>query len=74
MWQCLKRADIERAKTEIELRRAATLKRHAEERGGLERDENELAALDRLIEEFAEKYRKLMRSPNRAASPRRPRR
>jgi hypothetical protein len=63
MWQSLKRADIERARSEIELRRAATLKRHAEERGRLESDEGELAALDRLIEDFADKYEKFMRPP-----------
>jgi len=62
MWQSVKRADIERAKTEIELRRAATLKRHAEEVGSLESDESELLALDRLIDDFAEKYGKFLRS------------
>ena len=61
MWQSVKRADIERAKTEIELRRAATLKRHAEEVGKLESDESELAALHRRIDDFAEKYGKLLR-------------
>jgi len=65
MWQSVKRADIEQAKTEIELRRAATLKRHAEEVGRLESDESELATLDRLIDDFAEKYGKFMRPPIR---------
>jgi hypothetical protein len=68
MWQSVKQADIERAKTEIELRRAATLKRHAEEVGRLESDESELATLDRLIDDFAEKYGKFMRSPIRPAA------
>ena len=63
MWQSVKRADIERAKTGIELRRAETLKRQAEELGRLERDESELATLNRLIDDFAGKYGKFMRLP-----------
>ena len=63
MWQGIKRTDIEHAKGEIELRRAATLTRHAEELGRLQSDETELAALGRLIDDFAAKHGKFMRSP-----------
>ena len=64
MWQGIKRTDIEHAKGEIELRRAETLKRHAEELGRLESDETELVALGRLIDDFAAKHGRFMRSPD----------
>jgi hypothetical protein len=58
MWDVLKPTDIEEAQRQLNSRRADVLRRHAEELAGLEADEADLAALDRLAAVFAGKFKK----------------
>src|SRR5438132_1108217 len=58
MWNLLKKADIEQAKQKLNLRRAETLKRHAEESQNLDADRAEAETLNRLADLFAQKYTK----------------
>jgi hypothetical protein len=58
MWDLLKKAEIEQAKQELKLRRAETLRRHAEENQNLDGDRLELETLYRLVDVFAEKFMK----------------
>lgn len=63
MWHSLARSDIDRAKQQLELRRAEILRRQAEEIGRLEADQGELDMLNRLAEAFAEKYERAVPPP-----------
>jgi len=56
VWNELTPGDLERAKREIELRRAETLARHAAELQALEQDQGELDALVQAIEAFTRKF------------------
>ena len=58
MWDLLKKADIDKAKQELELRRAAILRRQAEESRNLDATRGELETLIELIDTFAQKYAK----------------
>lgn len=51
----LNQADIDRAKQELRLRRAETLKRHAEELQKLDAEQSEIDTLERLGQAFARK-------------------
>src|SRR5436190_15464341 len=56
MWDLLKKADIEQANTELKLRRAETLRRHAEESQKMAEDRAELETLNNLIGTFLQKF------------------
>jgi hypothetical protein len=58
MWALLKKTDIEQAKQELKLRRAETLRRHAEESQNMDADRVELETLNELIDIFVQKLRK----------------
>lgn len=58
MWKVLKPTDIEEAKRALISRRAAILKRQAEEMEGLNSDGAELERLARLIDAFSQKFKK----------------
>ena len=59
MWDVLKPTDIEEAQRQLHARRTDVLRRHAVELAGLEADEADLAALDRLAGAFASKFKKI---------------
>ena len=56
MWDQLTPNDIERAKNEIEERRAEMLARHAEELKGLDADQSQLETLEQAIASFLRKF------------------
>ena len=58
MWDVLKPTDIEEAQQQLNERRAQTLRRQAEELAGLQADEADLVALDRLAAAFSSKFKK----------------
>jgi hypothetical protein len=58
MWDLLKKADIDGANRELNLRRAETLRRQAEECESLEADLSALETLNELIDIFVQKYAK----------------
>jgi hypothetical protein len=57
MWQLLKQSDIAQAKQQLRLRVDETLRRHAEEMKGLDHDQAELEALNRLLDDFSRKFK-----------------
>ena len=63
MWHSVKRADIERAKQQLDHSRAETLRRQAAEIAGLEAEQGELETLGRLAERFAGKHTTLAPPP-----------
>ena len=56
MWNQLTPNDIERAKHELDARRAEMLARHAEEMRGLAADQSQLETLEQAIESFLRKF------------------
>jgi hypothetical protein len=56
MWDQLTPNDIERAKSELDERRAEMLARHAEELKGLEADQSQLETLEQAIASFLRKF------------------
>ena len=56
MWTQLTRADVERAKQDLQARRAEMLARHAGELTALDVDEAELTVLEQAIEELVRKF------------------
>ena len=56
MWNLLKKSDIDQAKQKLNLRREATLRRHAEESQKLDADRLELETLNQLIEMFTQRF------------------
>src|SRR4029077_16718965 len=58
MWALLKKTDIEQANQKLNLRRAETLRRHAEESQNLDADLVELETLNELVDVFVQKLRK----------------
>ena len=56
MWTQLTRADIERAKQDLQARRSEMLARHAGELTALDIDEAELTVLEQAIEELVRKF------------------
>ena len=67
MWDLLKKADIEQAKQELRLRRAAALSRHAEESQNLDADRVEAETLNCLIDLFVQKLAKPPKMPDAPA-------
>jgi hypothetical protein len=56
VWDQLTPVDIERAKSELDARRAEMLARHAEELKGLDIDQTQLEALEQAIGAFLQKF------------------
>ncbi len=56
MGALLKQTDLEQVGQQLQLRRSEYLKRHAEELAGLEAEQAEIEALDRLLDAFAQKF------------------
>lgn len=56
MWDHLTPADIERVKQRLAVSRAEMLGRHAEELKELDAQQEDLAAFERLVSGFAQKY------------------
>lgn len=63
MWDTVKQTDFARARQELELRRAETLRRHAVEIESLEADAAAIETLNRLAAAFCEKFRKAASPP-----------
>ena len=63
MWDKLNHDDIEQAKQRLKLRRAETVRRHAEELSSLEAEQAEIQTLNQLIGAFSEKYKKAITLP-----------
>lgn len=57
MWENITSGDIEQAKHSLNLRRAETLSRHAEELKALDTEQSEVDNLASAIEAFMSKYR-----------------
>ena len=56
VWDQLTRADVERVKRELGVRRAELLSRHAEELRALDAQQTEIDTLEQTIDEFARKF------------------
>ena len=70
MWETLSRNDIEAVRTQLQSRREEILRRHAEELGGIEREQAEIGLLDQMIDAFnstARYLRKRRKLPRRLA-------
>lgn len=52
----LNQADVDRAKRELRVRRADTLKRHADELAKLDAQQTEIETLEKLVQSFSEKF------------------
>ncbi len=57
MWDNLTPADVERATHQLNIRRAAVLKRHAEEIKNLDDEQNEIETFARVAAAFAKKFK-----------------
>jgi len=56
MWTQLTRADVERAKQDLQARRSEMLARHTEELTALDIDEAELTVLEQAIDDLVRKF------------------
>jgi hypothetical protein len=56
VWQQLTRADLERVKRELDVRRSEMLARHAEELRALDADKAEIDIVEQTIEELVRKF------------------
>jgi len=56
VWDQLTRADVERVKRELGLRRAELLSRHADELRALDAQQTEIDTLEQTIDAFARKF------------------
>jgi hypothetical protein len=57
MWNNITPADFEEAREELQLRREETLRKHAEEISALDAEQADVESLDRMVTEFAEKFK-----------------
>src|ERR1051325_1577882 len=57
MWERLRQADITLAKQQLRRRVDETLLRHAQELKGLDSEQAEIDALNRLLDEFSRKFK-----------------
>ena len=64
MWEQITKADIQRARTEFNLKRAEALRRHAEELNDLDAQLQDIEQFERIVAAFFEEYI----SPDKAAS------
>ena len=56
MWEQITHADIEQARTELNLRRAETLRRHAEEIQDLDAHLQDIEQFEQVVAAFVEQY------------------
>src|SRR2546421_2470880 len=56
MWEQITQADIEQARTELNLRRAETLRRHAEEIEDLDAHLQDIERFEHVVAAFVEQY------------------
>ena len=56
MWEQITQADIEQARTELNLRRAETLRRHAEEIEDLDAHLQDIERFEQVVAAFVEQY------------------
>lgn len=68
MWKNLTPADLEQAKLHLKHRREEMLSRQAEERRGLEVEHSGVEALDRLVDDFAQKFKTGVKPPESSAA------
>jgi hypothetical protein len=68
IWDKLSHADVEHAKQQLATQRGAIVRRHAEELRDLISAQDEIDALDRLIDAFAVKFRYSAASPSEPPS------
>jgi len=57
MWNNITPADFEEAREELQLRREETLRKHAGEISVLDAEQADVEALDRMVAEFAVKFK-----------------
>ena len=57
MWHNVTRADFDQAQEQLKLRREETLRRHAEEISVMDAEQAEVETLDRMVAEFARKFK-----------------
>ena len=57
MWNNITPADFEEAREELQLRCEETLRKHAEEISVLDAEQADVESLDRMVTEFAEKFK-----------------
>jgi len=67
MWNNVTRADFDQAKVQLKLRREETLRRHAEEISVLDADKADVETLDRMVAEFARKFKIAAVSPSNSS-------
>ena len=58
MWEHITKADLKRGKTQLSLRRAETLRRHAEEIAELDAQLQDIEQLDGIVAAFFEEHMK----------------
>ena len=56
MWEQITKADIQRARTELALKRAETLRRHAEEIAGLDAQRQDIERFEGVVAAFFDEY------------------
>jgi len=56
MWEQITKADIQRARTEFNLKRAEALRRHAEELNDLDAQLQDIEQFERIVAAFFEEY------------------
>lgn len=56
MWEQITKADLERAKTQLSLKRAETLRRHAEEIAELDAQLQDIERFDGIVAAFFEEH------------------
>jgi hypothetical protein len=64
MWEQITKADIQRTRTELSVKRAETVRRHAEELSDLDAQLQDIGQFEGIVAAFFEEYM----SPERAAS------
>ena len=56
MWEQITKADIQRARAQLSLRRDETLRRHAEELAGLDAQLQDIERFEQVVAAFVEQY------------------
>jgi len=56
MWEQITKADIQRARTQLSLRREETLRRHAEELAGVDAQLHDIERFEAIVAAFSEEY------------------
>ena len=67
MWNNITPADFDQAREQLEFRREETLRKHAEEISGLDAEQADVETLDRMVTEFARKFKAISSSESSGA-------